>query len=527
LYAIDSSGQQKWNRTDLAGTLMTPTLDTEGRFHFGTDGSNIYALYANGTTAWIQNSDGESVQVLAAPLITDSGVLVYKVASYQDAVVALDSYGEFVSFTNLYCEYNNCNDFVPSYASPVHGVSGEIIIPSSYGLYGVTLQSVPDYSFQINWQFYPNDYLEEESDPPNGIAVASDGIAYFACSQYVFAIDTTRFDTSLGDNFRRRLLTNSVYQSTPKLIGVHDARGIIYGAPALRDGVVYVATSEYYIPPSSAPTLAPTDKPSSTPSVEPSAAPTFTPTDEPTAAPVELITRRSLQTKAVKAHIGVKRTARESVKIAMKTLAASRKTVKRVQKHVKKTTEDIQYALPGQLLALTFAVNVTTELWAFNANRSIYSMPTLGADGTIYFGDESGHFYALSSTGSKLWSHDIGYENAFGYAAPVIAADGTLYAASENGVLYAFDAAPTAAPTAVPSLAPNKKSDSKVKSLSAGGIAGIVIGVFVFVLLLIGLVFWFFIRGKYVGEEAKKGAGEGNEMKSFPSDSNAGEPVHV
>lgn len=60
----------------------------------------------------------------------------------------------------------------------------------------------------------------------------------------------------------------------------------------------------------------------------------------------------------------------------------------------------------------------------------IYCAPTIGADGTIYFGAESVKVYALDPAGTLLWSVDAGGN----WTSPALAPDGTLYIGSnDNG----------------------------------------------------------------------------------------------
>ena len=77
-----------------------------------------------------------------------------------------------------------------------------------------------------------------------------------------------------------------------------------------------------------------------------------------------------------------------------------------------------------------------TNVWS----RTIYSSPTIGSDGIIYFAtNNGGNLYALNPDGSLKWKYRVG-EYISGY---VIGADGTIYVGSgsycENGSLYAIN----------------------------------------------------------------------------------------
>jgi outer membrane protein assembly factor BamB len=55
------------------------------------------------------------------------------------------------------------------------------------------------------------------------------------------------------------------------------------------------------------------------------------------------------------------------------------------------------------------------------------SGPTIGADGTIYFGSMDGNFYAVNPDGSQKWVFPLGSVGAYVRSSAAIGADGTLY----------------------------------------------------------------------------------------------------
>jgi len=73
--------------------------------------------------------------------------------------------------------------------------------------------------------------------------------------------------------------------------------------------------------------------------------------------------------------------------------------------------------------------------WATRGNSSAASA-AVGADGTIYFGDEGGYIYALNPDGSLLWSYQTG--GRIHRSGPIIAGDGALYVGSADRMLYKF-----------------------------------------------------------------------------------------
>jgi outer membrane protein assembly factor BamB len=82
-----------------------------------------------------------------------------------------------------------------------------------------------------------------------------------------------------------------------------------------------------------------------------------------------------------------------------------------------------------------------TLKWSYTVEQvhatpdDIYCAPAIGADGTIYFGAESGYLYALNRNGSLSWRFNTG---AINWTSPAIAADGSLYIGSNDGILYAL-----------------------------------------------------------------------------------------
>lgn len=75
--------------------------------------------------------------------------------------------------------------------------------------------------------------------------------------------------------------------------------------------------------------------------------------------------------------------------------------------------------------------SVTTDIekpnlkWKFDAGNGIETSPTIGADGTIYFGSFKDNFYALNPDGSVKWKLERPGEEF--RSTPTIARDGTIY----------------------------------------------------------------------------------------------------
>ena len=74
-----------------------------------------------------------------------------------------------------------------------------------------------------------------------------------------------------------------------------------------------------------------------------------------------------------------------------------------------------------------FAVSAITGqvVWSYATTGNVYGEgPAVGSDGTIYFSDEGGTFYAISPSGSLKWQHNVGKGQN---ASPAVTSDGTVY----------------------------------------------------------------------------------------------------
>ncbi len=97
----------------------------------------------------------------------------------------------------------------------------------------------------------------------------------------------------------------------------------------------------------------------------------------------------------------------------------------------------------GSLDNYLYAINPNGTLkWRFNAQDNIIqSSPTIGADGTVYFGIcgpgyDIGRVYAVNPDGTEKWHQDVG---DYVYSTAAIGEDGTVYITSNDQYLYALD----------------------------------------------------------------------------------------
>jgi outer membrane protein assembly factor BamB len=78
----------------------------------------------------------------------------------------------------------------------------------------------------------------------------------------------------------------------------------------------------------------------------------------------------------------------------------------------------------GAVLGIRLAAAPGEKLWTFRAGGFIRSTPTIGADGTVYFGSGGGGLYAVNgTTGGQRWKFPTGPI----IASPALGTDGTVY----------------------------------------------------------------------------------------------------
>lgn len=93
----------------------------------------------------------------------------------------------------------------------------------------------------------------------------------------------------------------------------------------------------------------------------------------------------------------------------------------------------------GDSLGIVHAVNPNgTRKWRYTGTAGNMDGGTvaIAADGTLYTGDSTGQVYALNPNGTLKWKYLTG---GYVWAAPALAPDGTVYVKSDDGYLYALN----------------------------------------------------------------------------------------
>ena len=87
-----------------------------------------------------------------------------------------------------------------------------------------------------------------------------------------------------------------------------------------------------------------------------------------------------------------------------------------------------------------YAVNGTTGVkkWEFTTGAPVQSTPSIGADGTVYFGSGDKKVYAVDgASGNKKWEFQT--RGPIILSSPAIGSDGTIYIGSMDRRVYALD----------------------------------------------------------------------------------------
>jgi outer membrane protein assembly factor BamB len=88
-----------------------------------------------------------------------------------------------------------------------------------------------------------------------------------------------------------------------------------------------------------------------------------------------------------------------------------------------------------------YAVNpdstIKWKYWPGTLGYNGHSSPTIGTDGTIYMGMDSGQLIAIKSDGTLKWRYQTG--GVIDWSSPTVGSDGTVYIGSKDNFLYAIN----------------------------------------------------------------------------------------
>ncbi|TRZ84131.1 hypothetical protein D4R89_13855 [bacterium] len=102
----------------------------------------------------------------------------------------------------------------------------------------------------------------------------------------------------------------------------------------------------------------------------------------------------------------------------------------------------------GPSISHIYAINPNgTQRWKFPVDgaRFVRGSPVMGLDGSIYFTtkaggtDETSKLIALSPNGQKIWEYEVVQIHADSYSTPSVGADGLIYFGAETGFIYVIN----------------------------------------------------------------------------------------
>jgi outer membrane protein assembly factor BamB len=78
-----------------------------------------------------------------------------------------------------------------------------------------------------------------------------------------------------------------------------------------------------------------------------------------------------------------------------------------------------------------------STVWSYNIGNAIWSTASVGSDGSVYVGANTGYIYCLNgATGAVKWSFNT--NGIYVMSSPAIGPDGSVYASDFEGVMHAF-----------------------------------------------------------------------------------------
>ncbi len=87
----------------------------------------------------------------------------------------------------------------------------------------------------------------------------------------------------------------------------------------------------------------------------------------------------------------------------------------------------------GKIYALNYNGR---EIWNFSAGDTVWSSPSIGPNGNIYFGSWEGKLYCLNQHGEELWNYSTGDKI---YSSPSVDDKGIAYVGSDDKKVYAVN----------------------------------------------------------------------------------------
>jgi outer membrane protein assembly factor BamB len=374
LYAINTNGTQKWNFTTWDLILSSPSIGSDGTIYVGSRDRRLYAINPIGTQKW-NFTTGSSVH--SSPAIGSDGTIY--IGSNDRSLYAINPNGtEKWRFSMNYSGVG-----LNFRSSPAISSDGTIYFGSyDHKLYAINSDGTE------KWNFTTGDWIA--SSP----AIGSDGTIYVGSRDLrLYAIG----NASLEVNVTATLSTiNSASQSA---ITSH----VTFGMNPIQDAIVNISVDcgGLLVPQNGT-----TDSFGNFTNIF--NAPTVT---------TQMICRITAKANRTGYENGT-----GYVEIAVNPIPWPK------FRHNLQNTGLSPYDTsknPGKLK------------WSFSTGAKVYwSSPSIGSDGTIYFGSWDNKFYALYPNGTQKWNFTTG---DWIDSSPAIDPDGIIYVGSNDNKLYAIN----------------------------------------------------------------------------------------
>jgi outer membrane protein assembly factor BamB len=91
--------------------------------------------------------------------------------------------------------------------------------------------------------------------------------------------------------------------------------------------------------------------------------------------------------------------------------------------------------IQGRSLSATVSASTGTLKWSYLTGYRVLGSPSIGADGTVYFGSDDRNIYAINSDGTLKWTYAT---SGYVQSTPAVDRNGNVYVGSNDGILYAI-----------------------------------------------------------------------------------------
>jgi outer membrane protein assembly factor BamB len=143
LYAMDSSGREKWRFTAGGAIESTPVVGEDGTIYFGANDGKLYAVSPDGRLKWTFTAPGP---VISSPAVDSNGRIYFTSTGSPGSLNALDANGHLL-WTAVGSPNNRTQSNFKGTGSPVLDRDGTLYVGDGNGsLYAFTAGAGPAHS---------------------------------------------------------------------------------------------------------------------------------------------------------------------------------------------------------------------------------------------------------------------------------------------------------------------------------------------------------------------------------------------